>query len=49
MSIEEFKEYLDSVVEAAFKEGVIWKQYGSDLLTIEEAIKRTQERILEHK
>lgn len=49
ISIEEFKVYLDSVVEAAFKEGVIWKQNGSDLLTIDEAVKRAQEKILEQK
>lgn len=49
MSIEEFKKYLDSVVEAAFKEGVIWKQNGNDLLNIDEAIKKTQEKILEQK
>lgn len=49
MSIEEFKKYLDGVVEAAFKEGVIWKQNGSDLLNIDDAIKKAQKKILEHK
>lgn len=31
MSIEEFKEYLDMVVEKAFKMGVIWERNGKDL------------------
>ena len=49
MSIEEFKQYLDMVVEKAFKEGVVWKTNGDDLCSMDEAIKNAQEKILECK
>lgn len=51
MSKEEFKEYLDSVVERAFKAGF---KYGRDLsefgdlcISVDEAIKNAKEEILE--
>ena len=51
MSKEEFKEYLDSVVERAFKAGF---KYGRDLsrfgdlcILADEAIKNAKEEILE--
>lgn len=48
MSIEEFKEYLDMVVEKAFKMGVVWERNGSDLENMEESIKNAQKVILEN-
>ena len=51
MSEKEFKEYLNSVVERAFKAGF---KYGSDLsefgdlcISIDEAIRNAKEEILE--
>lgn len=49
MSQEEFKQYLDIVVERAFKAGVVWKQNGSELMTMNEAIRQAQRKILECK
>ena len=49
MSQEEFKQYLDIVVERAFNAGVVWKQNGSELMTMNEAIKQAQKKILECK
>lgn len=49
ISEKDFKQYLDMVVEKAFKEGVIWKQNGYDLMTMDNAIKKAQEKILEGK
>lgn len=46
MSIEEFKEYLDMVVEKAFKMGVIWERNGKDLENMQDSIKNTQEKNL---
>ena len=47
MSQEDFKQYLDIVVERAFKEGVIWKTNGQSVLSMDEAIKEAQRKILE--
>ena len=47
MALEEFKMYLDMVVEKAFKEGVIWQTNGCN--SMEEAIKKAQDKILENK
>lgn len=47
MSQEEFKHYLDMVVEKAFKEGIIWKTNGQSVLSMDEAIKEAQRKILE--
>lgn len=47
MTREEFKAYLDIVVEKAFKQGMIWETYKD--VSMEEAIKRAQEEILEGK
>lgn len=49
MSREEFKQYMDSVVEKAFKEGVTWKTNGENLYSIDDAIKNAQDKILEGK
>ena len=49
MSREEFKQYMDSVVEKAFKEGVAWKTNGENLYSIDDAIKNAQDKILEGK
>lgn len=49
MSEENFKKYLDQVVEAAFKEGVCWKTNGEDITPMDEAIKKAQDKILENK
>ena len=49
MNIEQFKQYLDTVVEKAFKEGVVWKSNGEDLYSMDEAIKNAQDKILEGK
>ena len=47
MTREDFKEYLDMVVEKAFKKGVTWEQYQD--MDMDEAIKKAQEEILELK
>lgn len=44
---EEFKEYLDYVVDAAFRKGVYW--YASGTVPIGEAIEKAQKQILECK
>lgn len=49
MSLGGFKEYLDEVVEKAFKNGVAWQLNGTDVMTMDEAIKQAQKRILEGK
>lgn len=43
----EFKEYLDYVVDAAFRKGVYW--YASGTTSIAEAIEKAKEQILECK
>lgn len=47
MSLEEFKKYLDMIVEKAFDEGVYWAINGT--ISKEEAIKNAQDEILELK
>jgi hypothetical protein len=47
MTAEMFKAYLDMVVEKAFKKGVVWETYKD--MSMEEAIKKAQEEILELK
>lgn len=47
MSQEEFKLYLDMIVEKAFKEGIIWKTNGQSILSMDEAIEKAQKKILE--
>lgn len=47
MTAEMFKAYLDMVVEKAFKKGVVWESYKD--MSMEEAIKKAQEEILELK
>lgn len=47
MTREEFKEYLDMVVEKAFRKGVAYEPYNFN--SMEEAIKEAQEEILELK
>lgn len=49
MSMEEFKKYLDNIVEEAFMEGARWMEDECSHPDIIEAIKRTQEKILERK
>ena len=47
MSREEFKEYLDMIVEKAFKKGVAYEPWKFN--SMDEAIKEAQEEILELK
>lgn len=51
MTREEFKAYLDMIVEKAFKEGVIYERnkdkFGDNTISMEEAIKNAQRNILE--
>ena len=47
MSREEFKAYLDYVVECAFREGVLWERLDGDKPTMNEAITSAQLNILE--
>ena len=47
MTREEFKEYLDVIVEKAFKKGVAYEPWK--FASMEEAIKEAQEEILELK
>lgn len=47
MTEEMFKAYLDMVVEKAFRQGAVWESYKD--VSMEEAIKRAQEEILELK
>lgn len=47
MTREEFKEYLDMIVDKAFKKGVAYEPWK--FTSMEEAIKEAQEEILELK
>ena len=47
MTREEFKEYLDMIVDKAFKKGVAYEPWKFN--SMEEAIKEAQEEILELK
>lgn len=47
MTEKMFKEYLNMVVEKAFRKGVVWETYKD--MSMEEAIKEAQEEILELK
>lgn len=50
MSLEEFKSYLDMVVEKAFREGALWQKCGGEeTQPMSDAIKMAQIVILECK
>ena len=50
MTKEEFKEYLDMIVERAFKEGIVYARnralYNDDVISIDEAIENAKRNIL---
>lgn len=50
MTAEEFKAYLDMIVEKSFKEGVLYERnrvkYDSDVISMEEAIENANRNIL---
>lgn len=47
MDLKDFKDYLDYVVDAAFRKGVYWHAAGTT--SIAEAIEKAKEQILECK
>lgn len=50
MTSDEFKMYLDTVIQMAFKEGIIYERnrvkLNDNIITMEEAIKNAQRNIL---
>lgn len=46
MTQEELNQYLERVVECAFREGVMWTECGQDICSLLEAIKFAQNNIV---